>query len=214
MWPAIIAGAMDIGGSLIEGSSAKAAAADQRRWEERMANTAVQRRVRDLRASGLNPALAYGQAADTPSTGIAHTPRNIGGSAVRAYSSAKMNKAQLDLMALQGTNVESATAKNRADAALASANAGKAAVETGLLRSAAPRAAAMADFWSQAHTLGSGIQGWLSSSAERVSDAWKNFRSREETREQHQRTQLRNSARDLRRGIQSWEVIRPSENPR
>lgn len=161
MIPAIVAGALSLGGSLIEGSSAKAAARDQREWEERMSNTAVQRRVKDLRAAGLNPALAYGQSADTPSAGIAHTPRNPLQGAVSSALSARMNAAQLKLMEKQGVNVESATSKNQADAALSGAQAGKIALETQALKNMLPKSAAYGEFWSSAKDLIDWIRGSL-----------------------------------------------------
>lgn len=97
-----VLGAASIAGDFISSSQNRAEAERNRRFQERMSSTSVQRAVKDYLAAGLNPALAYDRSASSPGGAQASIGNPLSGGVASAQAAR-----------LQQQQIELATAANR-----------------------------------------------------------------------------------------------------
>lgn len=110
----LIAAGGNILSGIIGGASASHEATKTRRWQENMRSTQYQTAVKDMKAAGLNPILAYKQGgAGTPSGATA--PGYDLKSPGTAYLQAKQLKAQTENAILTNAHIVAQTEKTEAE---------------------------------------------------------------------------------------------------
>lgn len=103
--PAAISGLASLFGGTKANKASRKEAERNRQFQERMRNTAWQSGIEDMRAAGLNPALAYGQGPAASPGGSMASQRDVVTPAVSSALQAKRLQADLELVHRQADTV-------------------------------------------------------------------------------------------------------------
>lgn len=139
-WGAVIGAGIGMASNMMSNDANSAQAGKNRAFQANMSNTAYRRSVRDMKAAGLNPMLAYQQGgASTPqgaqaqmksaTEGVANTALD----SLRVSKELEMQESQIDLLKAQARNANKA--------------ANKTSTENTLLERQVPKANMIQEMW-------------------------------------------------------------------
>lgn len=137
---ALIGGASNLIGGLIQNKQNESRQADQNQFQDYMSSTAYQRAVADMRKAGLNPMLAYQQGGASASAGGTIAAENVLGQAATTAIDYRRMKKELEKTDSEIDVNKTMQVNQLAQAQAASATAAQANANAKLINADLPRA--------------------------------------------------------------------------